>query len=274
MSNLVAVTPREFTDKEKGLIRDTVAKGATNEEFNLFLYRCKHMDLDPLKPGQIHFVKYNNSPGTIIVGIEGFRVRAAKTGKHSGTKRGVVRDDSGRCIGAWCEVYRSDWTQPAREEVSLVEYNTGKAQWSKMPETMLKKVAECAALRMAFPDQLGGIYGREEMDQADESDQRDVGSGPSQQKPPQPEQETNPWDCRIPPRWNSKDAGKSFHDLGVDGVSRLISFLNKITNKSKEHEQLLFFADLALKTPQASANQPDFNAEFDSAYDAASGGNR
>jgi phage recombination protein Bet len=173
MSNLVATEPREFTQQEMALIRDTVAKNATNDEFRLFLYRCKHMGLDPLKPGQIHFVKYNaNSPGTIIVGIEGFRVRAAKTGKHSGTKRGVIRDESGKCIGAWCEVYRSDWSQPAREEVSLNEYfkagqNGKPSQWDKMPETMIKKVAECAALRMAFPDELGGVYGKEEMDQAE-----------------------------------------------------------------------------------------------------------
>ena len=46
------------------------------------------------------------------------------------------------------------------------EYNTGKAMWAKMPETMIKKVAEAAALRMAFPDELGGLYAQEEMDQA------------------------------------------------------------------------------------------------------------
>lgn len=156
-----------WSEEEIQLIRDTVAKGATPQEFKLFLYRCRNMQLDPLKPGQIHFVKYGNSPGTMIVGIEGFRVRASRTGKHAGTKRGVTRDEKGRCNGAWAEVYRTDWTQPAREEVSLAEYNTGKAQWAKMPETMIKKVAEASALRMAFPDELGGVYTKEEMDQAE-----------------------------------------------------------------------------------------------------------
>jgi hypothetical protein len=36
-----------------------------------------------------------------------------------------------------------------------------------MKETMIKKVAEAAALRMAFPDDLGGTYINEEMAQAD-----------------------------------------------------------------------------------------------------------
>jgi phage recombination protein Bet len=172
MSNLVAHSSGELSADQMNLIKATVAKGATDDELKLFLYRCKHMGLDPLKPGQIHFVKYGNSPGTIIVGIDGFRARAAATGKHAGTKRGVLRDDKGKCIGAFCEVYRSDWKECAREEVSLSEYNTGKAQWAKMPETMIKKVAEAAALRMAFPDELGGVYSDDEMAQAESGQEK------------------------------------------------------------------------------------------------------
>lgn len=172
MSNLVA---RDFDQRELALIRDTVARGASQEEFNLFLYRCKHMGLDPLKPGEIFFIKYGNSPGTIVVGREGFRKRAAATGLHTGTKLGVIRDNNSKCIGAWCEVFRRGWEHPARVEVSLAEYNTGKAQWAKMPETMIQKIAEAAALRMAFPDELGGIYTKEEMDQAE----RDVAQPPA-----------------------------------------------------------------------------------------------
>lgn len=168
MSNLAPINQSaELTPQQMELVKSTIAKGASNDELKLFLYRCRSMGLDPLKPGHIHFIKYGNNPGTIVIGIDGFRSKAGQTGKHSGTKRGVLRDDKGKCIGAWCEIYRSDWTHPAREEVALAEYNTGKAQWLKMPETMLKKVAEVAALRMAFPDQLGGIYSDDEMAQAE-----------------------------------------------------------------------------------------------------------
>ena len=171
MSNQVVPMQQnqDWTPEQIKLITDTVAKGATPDELKLFLYRCKVLGLDPLKPGQIHFVKYGNSPGTIVVGIEGFRAKAGRTGKQSGAKRGVIRDDKGKCIGGWAEIYRHDWQHPAREEVALAEYSTGKGPWAKMPETMIKKVAEAAALRMAFPDDLGGIYVREEMDQAEAS---------------------------------------------------------------------------------------------------------
>jgi len=140
-----------------------VAKGATDLELQLFLHRCKNMGLDPLKPGQIHFIKFGNTPGSIVVGIDGLRAKAMSTGKLSGIKRGILRNQRGECVGAWAEIYRQDWNHPAREEVNLAEYNTGKNLWARMPETMIKKVAESQALRMAFPDELGGAYSHEEI---------------------------------------------------------------------------------------------------------------
>lgn len=155
-----------FTPDQERLIRDTIAKNATPDEFKLFLYRAKAMHLDPLKPGQIHFVKYGNNPGSVVVGIEGFRSIAHKTGRLSGIKRGSIKDDQGRLVGAWAEVFRSDWAHPAREEVPLEEYQGTSPIWRKMPETMIKKCAEAAALRMAFPNDLGGVYEEAEMEQA------------------------------------------------------------------------------------------------------------
>jgi len=154
-----------LTSEQLQLIKDVVAKNATTDELKLFLYRCKDLGLNPLKPGQIHFVKYGNGPGSIVVGIEGFRAKAHSTGKVEGIKRGILRDASGQCIGGWAEVHRKDWKLPAREEVALSEYHTGKNPWTRMPETMIKKVAEASALRMAFPDELGGVYSQEEMNQ-------------------------------------------------------------------------------------------------------------
>lgn len=171
MSQLVQVTNNEiaYTPDQLKLITDTVAKGASPDELKLFLYRCKSMGFDPLKPGQIHFIKYGNGPGTIVVGIDGFRARAMRSGKLNGISRGVIRNDKGQCIGAWAEVKRKDWEGPARIEVALSEYSSGKGPWQKMPESMIQKVAEAAALRMAFPDDLGGMYTHEEMDQAREA---------------------------------------------------------------------------------------------------------
>ena len=209
MSNVIQ-TPKQvpahhgYTDKEVDLIKKTVAKNATDEELALFFYRAKALGLNPLMPGQIFFIKYGSAAGTIVVGIDGMRARAHATGKLSGCERGIIRNEQGECTGAWANIYRSDWTKPAHEEVSLHEYNTGQHNWKKMPETMIKKVAEVAALRLAFPSDLGGLYISEEMDQAEKGPARDV----------QSQVERKPSDAQIKRLFAiNKAAGLSSDDL-------------------------------------------------------------
>lgn len=213
------VEKSNWTPEQMKLITDVVAKNATPDELKLFLYRCQKMGLDPLKPGQVHFIKYGNSPGTIVVGIEGFRLIAERTGKKAGVKRGVTKE-AGQLVSAWCEVYRNDWKEPAREEVPLSEYTTHKGPWAKMPETMLKKVAEAAALRMAFPDALGGVYVREEMDQADRGNVF----------PEQPQEGEGFVDesYRIP---FGKFAKRSLEEVGPDALASYVTYLESSAHK-------------------------------------------
>lgn len=178
---------QSFTPEQMNLITTVIAKNATPDELKLFLYRCKILNLDPLKPGKIHFVKYGGGPGTIVIGIEGFREFAQRTNLLAGVQRGVTKDAQGRITYGWCEVRRKDWDHPVREDVPFEEYNTGKTTWAEFPETMIKKVAEAAALRIAFSDQmegLGGIYIQEEFDKKKEdnkyrinADQPEPGDG-------------------------------------------------------------------------------------------------
>lgn len=233
----------DFTPAQLELIKATVAKGATNDELKLFLYRCQHMGLDPLKPGMVHFIKYGSNPGTIVIGIDGFRSKAAKTGKHVGTRRGVVLDDKGKVVGAWCEIFRSDWQHPAREEVPMSEYNTGKGNWSKMPMTMIKKVAEVAALRMAFPDELGGIYSEEEMHQAApktrviiepqaEPIELEAEEGPSEfDRFVAEHDEPSPGDYVIPVGANK---GKTLAQVGRRGIDNFLTWFDGETAAGKK----------------------------------------
>jgi phage recombination protein Bet len=220
------ITPH-FTAEQLQLINSTIAKGATPDELKLFLYRCQTLGLDPLKPGQIYFIKYGTSPGTIVVGIEGFRSRASRTGKLSGIKRGALRDDQGNLIGAYAEVFRSDWKEPAREEVPLSEYNTGKGNWQKMPETMIKKVAEAAALRMAFPDDLGGVYTKEEMDQAEtESHLIRV------QQPEPGDGNTEPVGYRIGfGQWRGRSLEEVYNNEGPQKMAGYVQYLEDCAEK-------------------------------------------
>lgn len=217
-----------WTAEELNLITNQIAKGATPDELKLFLYRCQNMGLDPLKPGQIYFIKYGSGPGTIVVGIDGFRARAGKTGKLSGIKRGALRGAKGELIGAYAEVFRSDWKECAREEVPLAEYNTGKGSWAKMPETMIKKVAEASALRMAFPDDLGGVYTKEEMDQAENESHRVA--------PQQPDQNDGIQDADIGYRIPfGKYAKRTLEELDMDDLRSYVTYIeNKALKDGKQ----------------------------------------
>jgi phage recombination protein Bet len=222
----------QFTPEQLKLITDTVAKDATPAELQLFLYRCRTLGFDPLKSGQIHFVKYGSGPGTIVVGIDGFRTRAMRSGKLNGIRRGVLRNDKGACIGAWAEVYRTDWQYPARIEVSLAEYSTGRGPWQKMPETMIQKVAEAAALRMAFPDDLGGVYSSEEMDQAKaESERPGATVNPGE---PGPEDGVQNPDIgyRIDfGKWNRRSLEEVYREEGPEGIAGYIAYLEQAAEK-------------------------------------------
>lgn len=210
-----------WTNEELQLVKNTVAPNATEKEFQLFAYRCKELGLNPLKPGQIHFVKYGSSPGTIVVGIDGLRALSARSGKLSGIKRGPIKDSEGKLVGAWAEIYRSDWSQPARNEVSLSEYNTGRAMWAKMPETMICKVAEAGAHRMAFPDLAGGVYATEEMDQA--SNKGKI----LPEEPPPEMQRSLGYTIGI-----GRFAGRSMEEVGPEEISRYVSSLEARAEKS------------------------------------------
>jgi len=247
MNNLTTINQEQslagqFTKEQLQLITSTVAKGASPQELQLFLYRCKLMGLNPLKPGQIHFVKYGNGPGTIVVGIEGFRSIAGRTGKLAGIERGATKDEKGVLIGAWAKVYRHDWTHPAHEQVPFKEYDTGRGPWQKMPETMIKKVAEAAALRMAFPDDLGGVYEAAEMSQAENR------HAPSNMQPSDEDGDPNAVHEYAPDfgQWKKRTLKEICGMASIADIERYMQKLDKYIEDGKypeNHEKFRDFQD-------------------------------
>lgn len=164
-----------FTREQIDLIKQTVARGATDAELQLFLYTAKRTGLDPLTK-QIHAIKrWDSAAGmetmAIQTGIDGYRLIADRTGKLAGIDDAVFdREDKDHPEKATVTVYKiiNGEARPFTASARWNEYCAFKkdglpmALWKKMPYLMLGKCAEALALRKAFPADLTGIYTFEE----------------------------------------------------------------------------------------------------------------
>ena len=157
-----------FQSEMIAILHNTVAKGTTVSELAYFLSVCKAIDLNPLNR---EVWCYKDSIGNLLVftGRDGFLAKAQKNQKWNGMRSSEVRQndvfrmdifnnkiiheitvgDRGEILGAYCIVFVKD-CEPTIEWVSFGDYNKGKNTWLKFPSDMIKKVAECHALKKAF----------------------------------------------------------------------------------------------------------------------------
>ena len=63
-----------FDNEQIGLIKRTVALGATDDELKLFIAQCQRTGLDPISK-QIYFIK-RGGKSNITTSIDGFRLIA------------------------------------------------------------------------------------------------------------------------------------------------------------------------------------------------------
>jgi phage recombination protein Bet len=167
----------EFSDDQVKLIKSQIAPKATADELKLFMYQAQRTGLDPLTR-QIYCIHRNqrNQDGsysakmTIQTSIDGFRVIAERSGDYAGQSEPefVYEGDKLKCCKIAVFRFRGDVRYQASVGVAYwSEYSQNSGLWTKMPHTMLSKVAEALALRKAYPQDLSGLYTSDEMAQAD-----------------------------------------------------------------------------------------------------------
>ncbi|HLF77583.1 MAG TPA: phage recombination protein Bet, partial [Dehalococcoidia bacterium] len=178
---ILTPAPIEFNDDQMAVIKNTIAKGASDAELMLFVTTCKRTGLDPFMR-QIYAVKRYDSQTkgmvmAIQVGIDGQRLIAERTGKYDGQDPVEWLDDNGVWSEVWtgagewpvaarCSVYRKDWTA-GRKATAVCRWDSYAQTfgpehklmptWASMPDVMLGKCAESLALRRAFPAEMSAI---------------------------------------------------------------------------------------------------------------------
>jgi len=170
-SGILAAQGRYWTDDQTALIKRTICRGATDDEFALFSYVCERTRLDPFLR-QIHAVKrWSAAEGrevmAIQVGIGGFHLIADRTGAYCGNDepRYGPPNKNGHPESATVTVWklvagqRCAFTATVRwDEFKQLKRDGGlTAMWARMPFLMLGKCAEAAALRKGFPAELSGL---------------------------------------------------------------------------------------------------------------------
>jgi phage recombination protein Bet len=167
-----------FSDDKKELLKRTICKDSTDDEFELFLHACKHTGLDPFMR-QIHAVKrYQDGKQVMAIqtGIDGYRLIAERTNRYMpGPKPTYEYDEADNLIKATAYVKKlgpdGQWhTIDADaffdEYVCTTREGNPNRMWATKRHIMLGKCAEALALRKAFPAEMSGIYTSEEMEQA------------------------------------------------------------------------------------------------------------
>lgn len=150
-----------FTEEQKQLIMETVAKGASENEVKLLFHVAKKYKLDPLLK-EIWCIKMlEKSPAVITTSRDGYLSIAHRSGQLDGLQSGTILNEQGQLIKAWCEVWRKDMSHSFKSEVNYGEYYKNNNVWNTYPSAMLIKVAEVFALKRAFS--ISGLVTEEEM---------------------------------------------------------------------------------------------------------------
>lgn len=193
-------------------VRMHICPQADAKEVAYFMELCRAQRLNPFL-NEAYLVKFQGKPAQIMVAHKALVKRAHEHPHFDGMKHGIIvinakgeyekregalirfgdvksngeitvpderlmKFSDQLLLAGWCEVHRTDRSMPVYVERGFMSMNKGQANWKSMPDLMIDKCAQAAALREAFPDELKDMYVQEEMGQ--EVPAEDVSVTPAQ----------------------------------------------------------------------------------------------
>lgn len=180
----------QWTREQVDVIKETVAKGATDAQLFMFLELAARYGLDPFAK-EIWCVNMGGGM-TIMASRDGYLKAAQRDPDFDGLKAFVVREGDefsvdpvqdtvnhkfgakrGAILGAWAIAYHKN-RRPVIVWAEFNEYNKTTQVWKIYPSAMIQKVAEVMALKRQY-----GINGLVTQEEIGTPDERPYNSGPT-----------------------------------------------------------------------------------------------
>lgn len=172
----VAQANHQYTRDQIETIKDTVAKGISDSELQMFLHIANTYGLDPF----LKEIFYSGQMKTIITSRDGYLKVAQRDPEFDGIQSMAVCENDefsidmeknkvnhsfgkggrGKVIGAWAICYRKG-RRPVIAYADYEEYNKKNPIWNTYKSAMCCKVAEVFALKRQFG--ISGLVTQEEM---------------------------------------------------------------------------------------------------------------
>lgn len=166
-----------YTREQIDTIRNTIAKGISDSELQMFMHLSQKYGLDPF----LKEIYYSGQMKTIITSRDGYLKVAQRNLEFEGIQSMAVcknddfsvdmvnnvvnhsfgKGERGDVIGAWAVCYRRG-RRPVIAYADYIEYNKGNQIWKTYKSAMCCKVAEVFALKRQFG--ISGLVTEEEIE--------------------------------------------------------------------------------------------------------------
>ena len=174
-----------WSDDQVRALQHIGVEDASPADLTVFFHQVKRTGLDPFAR-QIYMIGRKSGgkvKQTIQTGIDGFRLIGRRAADRMGHKVDVAAPLWAHPERGWVDVWNPAWGNPLAARVTITrdggeftatanfteyaqtKYDGGLTQmWKQRPAGQIAKCAEAAAWRMAFPQDLSGIYEPSELD--------------------------------------------------------------------------------------------------------------
>lgn len=200
----IADDQSRFTHQQVAVLRHLGVQGADEDDLDVFFHVAKRTKLDPFAR-QIYMIGRNTydqrqdrwvTKQTIQTGIDGYRLIGRRAADAARVSISVSAPEWAHEDGSWRPVWMKAWGTPIGARITITrdgqpfvgvalfdEYKQTKKNgdltqmWGQRPAGQIAKCAEALAWRLAFPQDLAGVYVEEELQHADREVQEAPATG-------------------------------------------------------------------------------------------------